>query len=274
MKQVADQHDEEVGPDRSVLTLIRGLQNGSLNPTSLMARDRRLCVEHLTAEGYSSAEIAEILKVADRTIARDRTAIRQSNSVEANPELLHQMVGALLKEADTCISRIRRAVRGNDGQACDKIEAEKTIWGIMRDLVQSLQRLGHLPTAPQMIHGHLSHHITAEDQPLEFGDLELEVDRVEKVLRDNQGTTEGNLAQEIAELKVSLRKFALEEKVQQIAQALPAPEELVDEQRGESEPLSEQPKNPPAQSRVTKRRTRNAGNPRVAQNPTESSSDA
>ncbi len=99
------------GNDRSVLSVIRDIQQGALAPRSLGVEDRRRCVEHLTGEGYSLAEIAEILKVTERTIARDRSAVRRSNAIECDEDLTGEMVGQLVKQADTTINRIRRVTR-------------------------------------------------------------------------------------------------------------------------------------------------------------------
>src|SRR5262245_16530407 len=145
----AGQAEPTEPPERSVLSLIRGVQNGSITPSSVAVKERRLCVAHLTAEGYSVAEIAEILKTSDRTIFRDRGAIRQANSVDASPELTSQMVGTLVTEAESSISRIRRATRAGDVPPAAKIEGEKACWIITRDLIDRLQKLGYLPTAAQ-----------------------------------------------------------------------------------------------------------------------------
>ena len=141
--------------DRSVLSVIRDIQQSALDPRSLGVEDRRRCVEHLTGEGYSLAEIAEILKVTERTIARDRSAVRQSNAIERDEDITGEMVGQLVKQADTTINRIRRVTRDSDTPPASRIEGEKACWVIARDLIQKLQSLGYLPNAPQEIRGRM-----------------------------------------------------------------------------------------------------------------------
>ena len=216
----------ESGGDRSVLNLIRGIQNGSNDPSTLGINDRRLCVEHLTAEGYSVQEIAGILHTGDRTISRDRAMIRQANAIEASPELTSEMVGNLIREADTAMGRIRRSVRGNDVAPADKIEAEKSCWVINRDLVYCLQRLGYLPTAPQMIQGHLTHDVSGLEAP-GYGELQQELDRLESIYSQSAVIDgNGDVIEQITEVKNTITRLVLNEQIKQISaqtQASPGP---------------------------------------------------
>ena len=216
--------------DRSVLSLIRGIQNGSVEAGAIGIKERRLCVSHLTSEGYSVAEIAEILKASDRTITRDRATIRETNAINASPELTSQMVGSLLFEADTSIAKIRRATRSGDIAPATKIEGEKACWVITRDLVHCLQRLGFLPTAPQQFLGQLSHHIEGvgapgyEDLHAELSRLELIYAPPESVQPDSEavspssgaGVGSGGALDQIMQVKDIVTRLALGHQVQQI----------------------------------------------------------
>jgi len=73
-------HEEDSGP--GVLSLLREIRSGTVVATSLGKENRRACVEYLAAEGFSVAEMSETLKVSDRTIRRDRLAIRSAHAVE------------------------------------------------------------------------------------------------------------------------------------------------------------------------------------------------
>ena len=132
----------------SVLSLIRRLRDGTLTPGSLDSENRRRCVEHLTGEGYSLTEIGEILSVSERTIARDRKAIRRANALTPDPQLADEMVGHLVREAEVSVSRIRRITREKSTPSSARIDGERACWTIAKDLVETLQRLGYLPTAP------------------------------------------------------------------------------------------------------------------------------
>ena len=63
------------------------------------------------AEGQSTAEIVHLLKVSDRTIERDKKAIREENAISQDPELANIIAGRLVDEAQICIQRIRKFER-------------------------------------------------------------------------------------------------------------------------------------------------------------------
>ncbi len=162
----------------SVLTLIRRIQNGSLGPKNLSTQDRRSCVEHLTGEGYSATEIAEVLKASERTIFRDRGAIQESHAVKKDPRLVEQMVGRLMQEAELAISRTRRAVRDKNTPAVVKVAAERSCWRIFSELIQGLQRLGYLPTVAHQLQADLTHHLGG---PLDAESIQAELRRLEGI---------------------------------------------------------------------------------------------
>lgn len=83
---------------RQTLDLLRGLQSGEVPAKGIAPEDRRRLVAYLLGDGYSNPEMAQILGVTDRTIERDRKAIRESNAVERDPEMVSQMVGRLFGE--------------------------------------------------------------------------------------------------------------------------------------------------------------------------------
>ena len=95
--------DDETTDAQSVVALIRRLQNGQTSSQCVSVDDRQRCVEHLTVEGYSLVETAEILGVTERTIARDRGAIRRANAVERDPA---SELGTRVEDAYT---RVREA---------------------------------------------------------------------------------------------------------------------------------------------------------------------
>lgn len=98
--------DQNVGPesersDTRTLALLRKIESGEVEPRCVSASDRRRLVAFLTGDGYSTAEIGQILQVADRTVERDKKAIREANAITRDPQLVGQMVGRLMGEAVT-----------------------------------------------------------------------------------------------------------------------------------------------------------------------------
>lgn len=169
-------------PERGVIALIRDLQSGSISGRSLGADDRRRCVEHLIAEGYSVVETAEILGVAERTIARDRAVIREANALQKGPEFAGEMAGHLLRQAESGVSRLRRIARERECPHATKVEAERTAWAITREMIQSLQRLGYLPEAAREVRASLHHQLgPLEAEPPTFDALLAEVNELESL---------------------------------------------------------------------------------------------
>lgn len=204
--------------DRPVLSVIRDIQRGEVNPKSLPIDDRRRCVEHLTGEGYSVAEIAEILKVTERTIARDRATIQEANAIERDPKLTGEMVGQLITQAETGIHRIRRVTRERNTPPAVRIDGEKACWVIARDLVQRLQSLGYLPTTPMEIRGELRHQV---QQLPGFGHMKEEVARLEVIVNSHViGDDERPLLEKLAEIKDQVMRGALHEEITAIEQRL------------------------------------------------------
>ena len=163
------------GSESQSLTLLQGIKSGSVNPCSLCPADRRLLVSFLMAEGQSTAEIALLLKTSDRTVERDRKAIREENAITKDPKLVEQIVGRLISEAEVCIQRIRKFQRDNQASAAAKMDGEHRCFQIACQLSERLQSLGFLPTATQRIEADLTHH-SASSGTLE--ELMLEAKRV------------------------------------------------------------------------------------------------
>ncbi len=140
-------------PERSVVALIRDLQAGTTRGTTLAPEDRRRVVEHLWSEGCTVVDTAEIVQVTERTIARDRAAIRSANALEPHEGLVPEVAGMVLRHADQAVARLRRLARDRETPAPTRVEAELGAWAVMRELVETLQRLGYLPAQRLQIDG-------------------------------------------------------------------------------------------------------------------------
>ena len=140
-------------PQRSLLDLIREIQSGARSPRSLSMEDRQRCIEHLEAEGCTVAEMGHILKVNERTIFRDRLAIRESNALRMTPTFVGETVGAFVRKSELSTARLLKLLRAGEATVVAKIEAERAIWQINMDVVRTLQSLGYLPNA--------THHVNA-----------------------------------------------------------------------------------------------------------------
>lgn len=161
------------------LELLSQVRAGVLTGKLLAPGDRQAVVSLLAADGLSSPEIAQILQVADRTVERDRRAIRDAHALPRDPKMVEQMVGRLVAEAELSVQRIRRTARERDVEPAVKVDAEHRCFTIIRELVQSLQKLGYLPSAAQRVEADLTHHL-GEAIP-SLADLQSEIDRIKQI---------------------------------------------------------------------------------------------
>ncbi|TKJ33060.1 MAG: hypothetical protein CEE38_21515 [Planctomycetes bacterium B3_Pla] len=143
--------------ESQTLTLLQGIKDRSVDPRSLCPADRRLLVSFLMAEGQSTAEIALLLKTSDRTIERDRKAIRDENAMAKDPKLAEKMAGMLCVEAGRCTQRIRKFQRDNDASAAAKMDGEHRCFQILCALSERLQSFGYLPIVTQRIEADIRH---------------------------------------------------------------------------------------------------------------------
>lgn len=125
------------------------MQAGDLSPKLLSIPDRRQIVEYLRLEDRSTAEIALALKCSDRNIERDLRAIRETNALIKDTNMLPLLLGRLRAEVDAAIVRIRRATREPDANAALKVEAELRCIQVLERYLDKLQQFGYLAPAPE-----------------------------------------------------------------------------------------------------------------------------
>ena len=131
-----------------VLTLIKRIKEQRLDPVVLNAEDRRRCVEVLWGEGYSVPEIAQILKVGERTVYRDRNEVRSAHALRVDAQFPTQMAGELIRQAELSTSKLRRIARESEASAMERLMAEQAAFRVQLDLFTKLQSMGYLPRVP------------------------------------------------------------------------------------------------------------------------------
>lgn len=209
---------EQPGPspeqERTVLGLIRALQTGELQGAALSTADRRRVIEHLWTEGYSVPETAEALKLSERTVQRDRRFIREANAIQRTPALVAETVGAVIRQAEAVVGRLRRISRERDTLPPARIDAEKACWAVTKELAETLQSIGYLPTAAQEFKGQVTHTVGPQIQEMHVQLLQLE-----QVLAD-VGVQDDSLRRELASAKQELDRLAMAGKVDELKQAV------------------------------------------------------
>ena len=156
----------ESGEQRLLLHLVRDVRHGRVAAACLSPDDRRACGEYFTGEGMTAPEIAVVMNVSDRTVRRDRQAIRCANALRPGKELADEVVTELCFRAESAISRLHRAVRdAGDGSVTPsmRIRAEIAAFRIYRDLVIVLGKLQYIPTGKEQLHAEYLASVCGDD---------------------------------------------------------------------------------------------------------------
>ncbi len=173
-----DHKTSEKDDGLQTLALLQKIKDGQFEANSIEKAERKLLVRFLMAEGKSTAEIAHLLKVSDRTIERDKKTLREEIAITKDPKLVEQMVGMLVYESQLSVQRLRKVQRDKDASAADKIEAERTNNQNRYQLLKMMQSLGYLPTAAQKFEADLTHCAALS---LTLDEIQLEAERVKKI---------------------------------------------------------------------------------------------
>ena len=209
--QPSDSKHRETG-ERTV-SLLQKIQAGTVDPKCIRPAERHLIVSYLMADGYSTADMAQILKVSDRSIERDKRAIRETNALAADAELVEQMVGRLVCEAELSVQRIRKTARDKDTPQAVKVDAEHRCYQIVSDMITSLQRLGYLPTATPRLQADFTHNI---GQIPDFAQIQAEVQRLRQITGETQGA-DPQLTEQLNQIETELGKVRLVNQIENIS---------------------------------------------------------
>jgi len=167
---------------RNVIDIIRQIKAEGLDPNHLSKIERRRCVQHLSGEGLAVPEIAQVMGVSDRTVARDRKAIHEEQALEHDPHFASLIAGRLVSEAELVMQRIRRVLRDREAPHAVRVEGEKSCFMILVSMTERLQSLGYLPTAAQRIEADLRHESAMVPTHKE---IKVELDRLEIIAEDS-----------------------------------------------------------------------------------------
>jgi len=202
------------------LSLLQKIQAGSVDPKCIRPAERRLVVSYLMADGYCTADMAQILKISDRSIERDKKAIREANALAATPELVEQMAGRLVGEANLSIQRIRKAARDKETSPAVRIDAEHRCYQIVSDMIASLRHLGYLPTATSKLQADFTHNI---GQLPDFADMQAEVQRLRQITGETQGT-DSEVIEQLNQIETQLVKVNLAGQIEKISNVVESKE--------------------------------------------------
>ncbi len=130
--------------------LVKRVRKGEISGRNLSRDDRRACVAYFTAEGYTVHEVAVVMNVCERTINRDRVAIRRENALAPSERLGDEIPAELRRHAEMALAKLNRAVRDTSegSKVCprDRIRAAFHGFYIYNRLVHTLLKARYIKT--------------------------------------------------------------------------------------------------------------------------------
>lgn len=208
-----------------ILTGLQRIKDGLLDPKTLSKEDRLPYIEVLFSEEYTEMQIAEIMKVSEKTIQRDIKDIREKNSLSPDVIQAKQIIGDFFKKALLHHGRLVRLSREKGTSDENKIQAEFLAWRILKEMIAAMQSLGYLPLKPQEIVGDLFHHIDDQNLEKSFQDIRKSLSDVIDVAQQC-GTLTPELQENVNSLQQRVEKAEI---VQQVEKLSKHPNEIKEE---------------------------------------------
>ena len=144
--------------EKSILSIIQDIKDGTLNPKTLSKDVRQRCVEFLDSEGYKDAQIAQVLMRCEKTVYRDLMDIENRNSMTSSAEGAKKIIGNMFQKAMVHHKYLMRLARSTEATHGERAQSEFLAWRILKEVVEKMQTLGYLPLKPQEIIEDIFHH--------------------------------------------------------------------------------------------------------------------
>jgi len=165
----------------SPISQIKQLRDGKISAADLTKESRIACVEYLNGEGLKRCEIAELLKVAPRTVYRDLAQIRKENAISLDAEFVAQHVGELTKRCSSAISNLLKIQNDKKCPYKVKVDAIHKTWLIFKECTQTLQSLYYLPNAATEIRASVDHNF---GEPPSFDEITHDLSMLKASMRE------------------------------------------------------------------------------------------
>ena len=143
----------------SVHFIIQKIKDGLLSIKTVDEETRLECVDTLRFEGCTVSQIAQALKLSERTIKRYVKSLKESHALVVSENFQKELLGDITQRVLNSSSYLIRLSRNKDTSAQDKIHSEQTACSLLFDLVKLLQSTGDFSLQPQMIDADIHHHI-------------------------------------------------------------------------------------------------------------------
>lgn len=135
----------------SARDMVDGVRIGTVKADDLSSDQRQACVEYLTEEGHTNREIAQLIEVHERTIRRDRRALRKSLAVKPDPGLGDEWVGELERLTSEAVQRLTKLARDPATPPSVRLSAEEAATRTYQRFVETARRMGYAETGSKRL---------------------------------------------------------------------------------------------------------------------------
>jgi len=127
---------------RSVLDIIKALEEKTLNPKELSKDTVKECVSVMKSREYSGLEMGQILQMTPRNVCRYLKKIREENSLVMNTDSQREFFGEMINNFRTQYSRLIRISYLDDITSYERIRAICAACQIQKEVVEIMERFG------------------------------------------------------------------------------------------------------------------------------------
>lgn len=202
-------HDPEQD-EKTIISVIQSVKDRTRNPKTLSEYERQECVEFLSWEGYTQAQIGQILKISDRTVRRDLRAIEDKNALSPDVDLAKRIIGDVFRKAKVHHAHLMRIARSQEASNSEKAQAEFMAWRVLKEMTCQMQSLGYLPSTPQTIVGDVFHH-HVDGGMSDLDEITRQIMEIEKIA-DGDGKIADDIKDDLTKMKSVVEKMKPSEK--------------------------------------------------------------
>jgi hypothetical protein len=207
-----DNYDHDEQP---ILSLIQQIKDGTLNPKTLSKEIRQRCVELLTSEGYTEAQIAQIIMRSEKTVSRDLADIRARNAIAPDINQAKQIIGDMFQKAMVHHKHLMRLARNPEATNGEKTQSEFLAWRVLKEVVEKMQTLGYLPLKPQEIVEDIFHHVADGDEERGIVEAKSMLNEIERATKE-AGTFDPETEEKIKVLKMKIERAEINEGIDRL----------------------------------------------------------
>jgi len=210
--------------EESILSIIQDIKDGTLNPKTVSKDIRQRCVEFLISEGYTEAQIAQIMMRSEKTISRDVADIQARNAITPDINLAKQIVGNMYQKAMVHHRYLMRLARSTETGPGDRAQSEFLAWRVLKEVIEKMQTLGYVPLKPHEIVGDIFHHVTDSDNERSIAEAKGMLAEIEHTARE-AGTLDPETEDKIKAIKLKIEKAEISNDVDKLADKKDKPKE-------------------------------------------------